>query len=97
MSALDVNGQAPRPPPWGWGGIAPVHRASGLSRTTIARGIRELDEAERERKNAGGAGGESRRVRRAGAGRPTKTQKDPALLDALEALVESGACGDPES
>jgi len=80
----------------GVGGIALVHRASGLSRTTIARGIRELEEAERERESAAGAD-EPRRVRRAGGGRPTRTQQDPALLDALEALVEPGARGDPES
>jgi len=80
----------------GVGGIALVHRASGLSRTTIARGMRELDEAEREREGTAGAS-QPRRVRRAGAGRPTCTQDDPALLDALDALVEPGSRGDPES
>ncbi len=64
-----------------------VSRACGLSRVTITKGLRELDE---EPLPAG-------RVRRAGAGRPMVEAVDPELPDRLEALLEAGTRGDPES
>jgi transposase len=72
----------------GHGGIAMVERATGVSRSTIARGIRELKSGER----LGPA-----RIRRSGAGRKRATDKDPRLLADLDALVEPVAAGDPES
>ena len=71
----------------GYGGVARVSRACGLSRLTIAKGIRELASAPL-------APG---RVRRPGAGRPKLIVQDPALPRRLEALVEPLARGDPES
>jgi len=73
---------------WGRGGIAAVMRVTGLSRNTVARGIREaaqtpvLDVA---------------RVRAPGAGRKAKAVLDPGLKRALERLVEPVSRGDPES
>jgi hypothetical protein len=72
----------------GYGGISTVHRACTLSRKAIARGIREIQEQDHP--------GEGR-IRHAGAGRKSLTEKDPALVDALEDLVEPGTRGDPES
>lgn len=71
----------------GYGGIARISRACGLSRVTITKGIRELAEA------PVAAG----RIRRPGAGRPTLLVRDPELPRALETLVEPLARGDPQS
>lgn len=75
----------------GWGGITAVAQATGLSRTTITAGLRELALPEPERVM------EARRVRRPGGGRKPVTETDPGLLAALEALIEPTTRGDPES
>ena len=72
----------------GHGGIAKVERATGVSRSTIARGLRELE--------SGVTLGPGR-TRRGGGGRKKATEKDPGLLIDLEALVEPTASGDPDS
>jgi Rhodopirellula transposase DDE domain len=72
----------------GFGGVTAVHRASGLSRRAIAKGIRELQE---------GAMPPAGRVRRPGAGRKPITASDPLLLEALEAMIDSQTRGDPQS
>ena len=75
----------------GWGGVTAVSRATGLSRTTIRVGARELARPARQRAV------EARRVRRSGGGRRRLTEMDPGLLEALEALIEPTTRGDPES
>lgn len=72
----------------GYGGVSMVRRACGLSRKAIAKGIREIQ---------GGASPSEGRMRRPGGGRKKITVTDPALLAALELLIESGTRGDPES
>ncbi len=71
-----------------YGGVSMVHRACGLSRNAIARGVREIQSKARL-----GPG----RVRRRGAGRKALVVKDPRLLTALDRLIEPGTRGDPES
>ena len=71
----------------GYGGISRISRACGLSRVTITKGVRELDE------DPVAAG----RIRRPGAGRHTLLVRDPELPRALETLVEPLARGDPQS
>ena len=56
----------------GWGGIAVVSQATGLSRTTIAAGGREY--AQQAETAEGVSVG---RTRRAGGGRKRLTQQDP--------------------
>jgi hypothetical protein len=75
----------------GWGGVTLVARATGLSRTTLTAGLRELRQPVRQRAPMAG------RVRREGGGRKALTRVDPELLAALEALVEPVTRGDPES
>lgn len=70
----------------GRGGIARVARASGLSRPTRYRGRREIDQPPTPD-----------RVRRPGGGRPTASARDPALLAALDTLVDPDTRGDPLS
>ncbi len=77
----------------GYGGIARVHRGTGIVPSTIGKGIKEL----RERRVAEVQGEPKRRVRRPGGGRRSKVVEDPQLLRALEALVEPSSRGDPES
>jgi DDE family transposase len=77
----------------GRGGTSAVAEATGLSRTTIWAGIRELrrraDQPERDVY--------PERVRRPGAGRPFAEDADPALVRDLETLVEPTTRGDPQS
>jgi hypothetical protein len=72
---------------FGRGGIAAAARACELAENTVRRGLAELDDP--QSLPAG-------RVRAAGAGRPTATDSDPKLLEALRALVGDDARGDPE-
>ena len=71
----------------GYGGVSAVSRACGLSRVTITKAMKELDE---EPLPPG-------RIRRPGAGRPSLVALDPDLLQVLDGLVEPGARGDPQS
>ncbi len=72
---------------WGHGGVSIVSRACGLSRVTITKGLRELDDAPL-------SGG---RVRRVGGGRAMLEVSDPTLPDRLEVLLDPATRGDPES
>jgi len=72
----------------GHGGASLVVRATGISRSTIVRGMKE----------AGAAHGvEEGRIRRPGGGRKSATTIDPSLRAALERLVDPVSRGDPES
>jgi hypothetical protein len=75
----------------GYGGVAAVSRATGLSRTTIAAGAADVGQP------AGRRSAEAARVRRPGGGRRPLAEADPGLLVALESLVEPTSRGDPES
>lgn len=75
----------------GWGGVSAVARATGLSRTTITAGLRELELPAKQRAVEG------LRVRRPGGGRKALAETDPGLLAALEALIEPVTRGDPQS
>ena len=75
-----------------WGGISAVAMGTGMSRSTIRAGIREL----REREQAGAAV-PSTRVRRPGGGGKPLVQTDPAIARALEELVAPQTRGDPMS
>jgi hypothetical protein len=75
------------------GGITLVAQATGLSRTTIGAGLREL----RHPEAAPAADATPPRIRQAGAGRPLLEQADPTLVKDLEALVEATTRGDPQS
>ena len=72
----------------GHGGIALVERATGISRSTIQRGMRELESGEAL---------SPERSRRPGGGRKRLIERDIAMLADLDALVEPTERGDPES
>ncbi|MGB5107292.1 MAG: ISAzo13 family transposase [Candidatus Zixiibacteriota bacterium] len=72
----------------GHGGVSLAHRASGLSRQAIQKGVQEIRTG-----STAGAG----RVRRSGAGRKPITVSNPQLVDALEELIDEQTRGDPQS
>lgn len=72
----------------GHGGISALHRATGMARSTIIRGIREVESGEQL------AAG---RVRRPGAGRPSTVERDDLLLANLEALLDPSEAGNPQN
>jgi len=74
------------------GGVTLVAQATGLSRTTIGAGLRELRHPADVPADL-----PPQRVRHAGAGRPCLGQADPTLVLDLEALVEATTRGDPQS
>ncbi len=75
----------------GWGGISQVSNATGISRTTILAGVRELkaQEASEALLSPG--------IRRPGGGRKLLVETDPGLWDALDALVDPATRGHPET
>jgi len=75
------------------GGATLVAQATGLSRTTVWAGLREL----RDTDSALADDLPPQRARHAGAGRPTLKQVDSTLLTDLEALLEATTRGDPQS
>lgn len=74
----------------GHGGIALVERATGISRSTISRGIREVESGANETLSPD-------RTRRPGGGRKRTAEQDATLVADLEALVEPTTSGDPDS
>jgi Rhodopirellula transposase DDE domain len=69
----------------GWGGLASVSSVTGLARSTIERGLKDLDAPPLA----------SGHVRREGGGPRRLSERDPTLLDDLKRLVEPATLGDP--
>ena len=72
----------------GRGGVTAVSQATGVARSTIGRGLAELQSE---------SGPLSGRIRRPGGGVKPKIQTQPGLLAELEDLVQSAIRGDPEA
>jgi hypothetical protein len=75
------------------GGVTLVAQATGLSRTTIWTGLRELQDPD----DVPDDDLPAERARHSGAGRPFLSQADTSLVKDLEALVEPTTRGDPQS
>ena len=71
----------------GHGGLQAVSLATGVARSTLGRGLKELK---------GEVSVPEGRVRRVGGGRRSVAEKDPRLAPDLERLVEPSTRGDPE-
>jgi hypothetical protein len=75
------------------GGMTLVTQATGMSRTTLWAGVREL----RNPSDAPRAPRDPRRCRRPGGGRHLVEVDDPGVLEDLERLVNPATRGDPMS
>ena len=64
----------------GWGGISAVSKATGISDRTIRNGITELEDPDAIPVS---------QQRRGGAGRRSREEEQPKLLEALERLIVS--------
>ena len=69
----------------GHGGISASSQATGVARSTIGRGLKDLDDP----------GGLCGKVRRPGSGRHALTVADPTLLEDLGRLLDPATMGDP--
>ena len=69
----------------GWGGLAAVSSITGLARSTIERGLKDLDAAPLPKGQ----------IRREGGGPRPLTERDPTLRADLKRLVEAATLGDP--
>ena len=74
----------------GRGGIQRMVEASGLSKPTILKGIRELHDSEE-------LAGEEGRVRKPGGGRKPVEAHDPEITRLLEEVMAESTVGDPMS
>src|SRR5271168_1298433 len=75
---------------YGRGGIQRMIEASGLSKPTILKGIRELRDKEE-------LFGEDGRVRKPGGGRKPVEAHDPEITRLLERVMDESTVGDPMS
>ena len=73
----------------GRGGIVAVSAVTGIARSTIGRGLKELTAKEKAPPQD--------RVRRTGGGRKAAVVKQPGLVKALTELIQSALRGDPEA
>lgn len=71
----------------GFGGITFVSSATGVSRTTITEGVKEIEGVKELPKNS---------IRRKGGGRKLKIEQDKNLQSDIENAVEGITRGDPE-
>jgi len=74
----------------GRGGIVLVANSSGVSRTTISVGLKQLESGPKT-----AVGSIVKNIRKAGGGRKKATEKDKELLTAIEELVMPHTMGNP--
>lgn len=80
---------------FGYGGVSRVAKASGISRTTIHAGIKELRQSglKSREKSEGSVEG----IRRVGAGRKSQKKRDETLLADMDTILDPVTRGDPMS
>src|SRR5947209_2971518 len=71
---------------YGYGGVSIVSRITGMARSTIGRGIEEIEAHKQV---------ETGLIRKPGGGRKSKCWEDSTLLPDLKRLVEPATRGDP--
>ena len=73
----------------GWGGISRIVELTGMSHSTIEKGIREIQEKERVEK--------PEKLRADGGGRKKVELKDQKIITDLEIIMDENTAGDPMS
>ena len=71
----------------GRGGISLLSRITGMSRSTVAKGVREYQNGDVD----------AARIRNKGAGRKKLTLQHPQIKHSIEQIIETDSRGDPES
>ena len=74
----------------GYGGIQRISEITGISRPTLYRGLKDLEETDNKKVDIS-------RVRSPGGGRKKVSDEHPEILAALGELIEPSTRGDPES
>jgi hypothetical protein len=72
---------------YGWGGVSEVSRISGVSRTTIRLGLKELENGEDY---------DSSRVRKVGGGRNYIEDNIPCMHEKIREIIDATTYGNPE-
>ena len=70
------------------GGIQIVSKQTGLSRTTVSNGLKQLEDLKKI---------DPDRIRKEGGGRKKAIVKDPKIIEELDKLIEPALRGEPES
>lgn len=78
---------------YGHGGIVKVYRASGIAKSTVHRGIKELNTTNDDSHQIM----PTERSRRSGGGRKKIQETQPGIVEELDSLVDPDGRGDPES
>ena len=73
----------------GWGGVSRIVELTGMSHSTIEKGIREIREKETVEK--------PEKLRAEGGGRKKVELKDQKIIDDLESIMDENTAGDPMS
>ena len=73
----------------GWGGISVVSVSTGMSHSTIKRGLVEIERSMKTKSK------NDRRIRNKGGGRKPLLYHDPTLLRDLDAMIDPTESGDP--
>jgi transposase len=76
----------------GHGGVGLVAKATGIARSTIRIGRRELEATDRRSDDS-----DRSRIRRQGGGRKQLSEKQKGLIESLDQMVEPTSRGDPMS
>lgn len=74
---------------YGYGGTTIVSRYANLSRNTVSKGTKERTEPISDEDLSKGG------IRRKGAGRKSEVEKNPAILRALDEILQESTYGDP--
>jgi len=74
---------------YGHGGLKLLHQATGVSRPTIRKGIKEIENPTESPR--------SKRIRKVGAGRKKISSNKSEIVNQLTKLIEPSTRGDPES
>ncbi len=77
-------------------GVAEMHKLTGMSKTTIYQGIKEIQGLEKDPK-AKSVAASRERIRKPGGGRKRVEEKQPGLTEALLSLLDGNTIGNPEN
>ena len=79
----------------GRNGVEEIHELTGMSKTTLYKGLKEIAELKADPKARPSSSGE-RRIRKEGGGRKKVEDNQPEINSALESLLEGNTVGNPE-